>query len=128
MSDIITLIQNQPDLFFLKGATDEEILQAEKCLGLEFDDSFRKYISVYGAASFNGHELTGICRSRRLNVVDATIDAKEKNAHIPSDFYVIEKLGVDGAIVWQSTDGCIYQTTHYSEPIKIAQTLTEYFE
>lgn len=82
MSDIINFIQNQPDLFFLKGATDEEILQAEKSLGLEFDAEFRKYISVYGVASFNGHELTGICKSRRLNVVDATIEAKEKNTHI----------------------------------------------
>ncbi len=128
MSDIINFIQNQPDLFFLKGATDEEILQAEKSLGLEFDAEFRKYISVYGVASFNGHELTGICKSRRLNVVDATIEAKEKNTHIPNNFYVVEKLGIDGAIVWQSTDGCLYQTTFYSEPIKIARSLIEYFE
>ena len=128
MSDIINFIQNQPDLFFLKGATDEEILQAEKSLGLEFYAEFRKYISVYGVASFNGHELTGICKSRRLNVVNATIEAKEKNTHIPNNFYVVEKFGIDGAIVWQSTDGCLYQTTFYSEPIKIARSLIEYFE
>ena len=47
---------------------------------------------------------------------------------IPSNFYVIETLGFDGAIVWQATDGSLYQTIYDSEPIKIAQSLSEYFE
>lgn len=110
MESIISVIQKQPDLCTLGGASEEEIIQAEAVLGVAFADDYRQYVAAYGAASFGGHELTGVCISHRLSVIEVTIEERRANGTIPPGWYVVEQANIDGIVIWQSADGLIYQT------------------
>ena len=110
MESIISVIQKQPDLCTLRGASEEEIIQAEAVLGVAFADDYRQYVAAYGAASFGGHELTGVCISHRLSVIEVTIEERRANGTIPPGWYVVEQANIDGIVIWQSADGLIYQT------------------
>ena len=109
MADIVMLMQKQPDFYAMKGASEEEIRMAEQTLGLCFAADYRKYIAAYGVASFAGHELTGICKSKRLSVIDVTIEERN-NIPVPTDWYVLEQANIDGIVIWQDSNGTVYQT------------------
>lgn len=123
---IIQTLKSLPDYIGSMGRTDEEITQCEIKLGLSFAADYKEYLSKIGLASFNGRELTGISKYARLNVVDVTNDNKQYLPNIPSNFYVIEELGIDGIIIWQSSDGTIYQSSPMGKLQKIATSLEEY--
>lgn len=72
-----------------------------------------------------GHELTGICKAARLNVVDVTQDERQYNS-VPVDWYVIEQTNIDGIVIWQTASGTIYETCPGSEADKICDSLEEY--
>lgn len=110
MESIVRMLKDQPNLYCLKGASEDEVRQAEQALGLRFAEDYRAYVSEYGAASFAGHELTGVCPSRRLNVVDVTTLERD-SSDVPADWYVIEQTNIDDIVIWQSADGAVYQTT-----------------
>lgn len=75
---------------------------------------------------FNGHVLTGVVDSKRLNVVSMTKTEWEYNPQVPHTMYVIENAGIDGIIIWQDEAGTIYQSMPYKQPKKIAASLAEY--
>lgn len=112
----------------LEGASKEDIKNAEEELGLKFAEDYKEYIEEFGVISFEGHEFTGICNSKRLNVVNVTVSNKKINTNIPSNMYVLEELNYDGFIIWQDTNGLIYETQYDSEPQRIYESLTEYIE
>lgn len=65
------------EFFLCQGAAkEEEINEAENQLGVRFSEDYRAYLLNYGEVSFGSHELTGICRSERINVVNVTEEAK----------------------------------------------------
>ena len=123
---IIQTLKSLPDYIGSMGRTDEEITQCEIKLGLSFAVDYKEYLSKIGLASFNGRELTGISKYARLNVVDVTNDNKKYLSNIPSNLYVIEELGIDGIVIWQSSDGTIYQSSSMGKLQKIATSLEEY--
>lgn len=127
MADIVKLIQEQPDLYVLDGASEEEIAQSERVLDLRFDTNYRRYTATFGAASFAGHELTGVCKSKRLSVVNVTI-AERNNTKVPPDWYVLEQANIDGIVLWQNSEGTIYQTEHNTKPKKLCDSLEEYIK
>ena len=127
MESIISVIQKQPDLCTLRGASEEEIIQAEAVLGVAFADDYRQYVAAYGAVSFGGHELTGVCISHRLSVVEVTIEERRANGTIPPGWYVVEQANIDGIVIWQSADGLIYQTGPGSSYINTHNSLVDYF-
>ena len=127
MADIVKLMQKQPDFYAMKGASEEEIRMAEQTLGLCFAADYHKYIAAYGVASFAGHELTGICKSKRLNVIDVTIDERN-NTPVPADWYVLEQANIDGIVIWQASNGTVYQTAPNAKAKKICGSLAEYIE
>ncbi|MGN0180578.1 MAG: SMI1/KNR4 family protein [Monoglobaceae bacterium] len=127
MEDIVKLIQEQPDLFVLNGASKEEIDQSEQILGLHFDTNYRRYTATFGAASFAGHELTGVCKSKRLSVVNVTT-AERNNTNVPADWYVLEQANIDGIVIWQNSAGAVYQTVPNMNPKKLCESLAEYIE
>ena len=90
MSDFISILEQKKAFHSLKGVTSEAIKDAEEKLGLKFANEYVDYLKEYGVASFFGHELTGICSSARLNVVDVTIEERNYNQGIPSQLYVVE--------------------------------------
>lgn len=115
-----------PDYIGSTGRSEEEIEQAEIALGVSFAKDYREYLEEIGLACFDGHELTGLTNTARLNVIDVTKEYREQLGNNVSSWYVIEEVGMDGIIIWQSFDGIVYATTPNSKAVKIAESLLEY--
>lgn len=128
MSDIIQALEAKQDLLFNGEISEAEIQSAERQLGLEFAAEYRKYLLKYGTAFYNGHELTGITKSSRLNVVDITHRMREKYPDVPQNYYVIECTNIEEIIIWQSTGGEIYYSAPNTSLTRLCGSLTEYVE
>lgn len=126
MSKIVEIINNLPDLLPLKPATDIDIKDAEIQLRVSFNEEYREYLLAFGAIMADGIELTGIAKSAHRNVVNQTKQERELNPKIPNNMYVVENTGVDGIVIWQETNGGIYQSSPNVEPKKVADSLLEY--
>lgn len=126
MSKIVEIINNLPDLLPLKPATDIDIKDAEIQLRVSFNEEYREYLLAFGAIMADGIELTGIAKSAHRNVVNQTKQERELNPKIPDNMYVVENTGVDGIVIWQETNGGIYQSSPNVEPKKVADSLLEY--
>lgn len=126
MSSIIEELKKKTDFYCEKGASEEQVAQAEKTLGLVFADDYREYIHQYGSVSCGGHELTGFSADANLSVVDVTIENKKKNPSIPAKLYVIEETHIDGIVIWQDKTGAIYKTEYKTPPKKEYNSLMEY--
>ena len=124
--NIISVLKEQIEFVSLDGVDFQNIQDAEQTLGLRFSQEYREYVKEFGAASFQGHELTGICGIPYLNVVDVTIMGKKLMPRIEPSWYVIEEAHIDGIIIWQNELGHVYQTSPSGVPIKIANSLLEY--
>ncbi len=109
-----------------EGADDSEIKQAEEELGLKFSKEYKDYLKEFGAACANGHEITGLVKSARLNVVAATQKAKTKNPSIPDNLYLIEDLGTDKILTWQEASGILYQSVGTNEVERIKKNFCDY--
>lgn len=126
MAKIINTIQALLNLFSLKPASNTEIVAAELELRLRFSDEYKAYLSTFGAVMADGIELTGLAKSKHRNVVLVTKQEWLLNTNIPHTMYVVESVNVDGIIIWQDTNGIIYQTSPNKRPKKIANSLNEY--
>lgn len=125
-----TLTQKMAETESLRArtpATSKQIEQAEIELGLTFAEDYREYLAAFGAASANGHEFTGICKSERLNVIAVTKEARAY-AERPQNWYVVEEGNIDGILVWQSSSGEVYLCQGTHNPVRIAESLSEYFK
>ena len=80
-----------------------------------------------GNMSLPGHELTGVCGSKRLNVVPVTLEERS-NTTVPLDWYVLEQANIDGIVLWQDKSGAVYQTAPHIKPRKLCGSLAEYIE
>ena len=60
-------------------------------MGVRFAKDYFQYVTQIGVASFDGHELTGICQSNRLDVVSVTRRERQKNPDIDEEWYVVEQ-------------------------------------
>ena len=102
MFDFISVLKEKPMFIGSKGATDTEIAEAEKHLSISFSRKYKHYLSSVGFAIYEGHEITGICKAKRLNVVDVTIMERDHAENIPANWYVIEQLHIDGIVIKHS--------------------------
>ena len=125
MNAILDVLRNAPDFIGGKGCGNVAISDAEQALGIRFAPDYRAYLQKIGLACFDGHELTGICKAFRLNVVDVTLD-KRKQCPDAAGWYVVEQANVDGIVIWQAPSGEIYQTMPGVSARKIYNSLTEY--
>jgi len=128
MSNIVTKIADFPSFRALTGATDEQIENAETALSVQFSDEYCEYISAYGIATIFGHEFTGICDFPRLNVVDVTSFERNRTPTARAEWYVIEQANIDGIVIWQSSNGEVYQTIPNTDSIKLCDSLCEYLD
>lgn len=126
--NIFDLLKRKPFFKSFKGASNEEIKKAEEALMVSFSKEYKIYLMKCGFATYEGHELTGICKAKRLNVVDVTRYERELTPDVPQTWYVIEQLNIDGIVIWQSENGDIYQTAPNVEPLKISNSLAEYID
>lgn len=127
MKDILNLIKNKSKFYSIGNISEENIKEAELILNIKFASDYRMIIKEYGAVTFSGHELTGICNSKRLNVVDVTKEERKYNK-VPEDWYVIEQANIDDIVIWQDTNGVVYQTMPNKKPIKLCNSLLEYID
>lgn len=122
----INMFHALENFYALSAATEEEVNNAEKSLGVSFANDYKQCVLSYGAISGNAHELTGVCDISRLNVVTVTEEERSLRDDIPADWYVIEQLHIDSAVIWQSPDGAIYQAVPGCPPEKIFDDLISY--
>lgn len=125
MNTILDVLRNAPDFIGGKGCVDGAISDAEQALGIRFAQDYRVYLQKIGLACFDGHELTGICKTSRLNVVDVTLDER-KRCPDAAGWYVVEQANVDGIVIWQAPSGEVYRTMSGVSARKICNSLTEY--
>lgn len=92
----------------------------------DFLAEYKEYLASFGAIMADGIELSGIAKSEHRNVVSLTKKEWELNSKVPHTMYVIENTCVDGIIIWQDTNGLIYQSSPASEPRQIAPSLADY--
>lgn len=121
-----SLFSEVPDIIVGKGASLDDIEQAEELLGTKFSCDYREYLKKYGAVVFDGHELTGISKAKQLDVASVTQEQRKYyTAENAKNMYVVENLNIDGVIIWQSSDGAIYETQG-NKRNKIYDSFTEY--
>lgn len=128
MTDIINVINSKNGVIHGKETNENEIKQAESELGLRFADDYRKYIKQFGCMVIGSREITGISSQENYNVVSTTKAQRNYNKNIPENSYVIEQLNIDGIIIWQSSNGEVFQTSPNTAPMKIADSLVEYIQ
>ena len=126
--DIVELMKHKTNVYHLNAASDEDIIDCENKLNLRFSMEYIEYLKTFSLLSYESHELTGICKSERLNVVNSTQREKAENKLIPSDMYLIECVGVENVTIWQKENGEIYEVSYKNEPHKIFNSLKEYIE
>lgn len=126
MSKIADYLRAKNGFTCLGAVSKEAIDAAEQELHLAFANDYRDYVCDCGVVSYDGHELTGVCSSPRLNVVDVTIKERVNNPLVQAHMYVVEQTHYDNVVIWQSSIGEIYQSQHGKEPIQIAGSLAEY--
>ncbi|NHM16219.1 cell wall assembly/cell proliferation coordinating protein, KNR4-like protein [Eggerthellaceae bacterium zg-887] len=126
MNSVVETMRLLPDFYPAKGASAEDIDIAEERLKLTFSDEYREYIKAFGDASANGHELTGISDSARIDVVSVTLAERARNPGVPTELYVVEQTHVDRIAIWQDAHGSIYQTIPGGKPEKIYESLSAY--
>nr|WP_303231312.1 SMI1/KNR4 family protein [uncultured Blautia sp.] len=125
---IIELIKEKTDLITYSPVTLECINEAEKNLQVTFSKEYVEYVATFGVAIFEGHELTGICDGKRLDVVHNTVEQRRLNPFVPSNWYVIECLDIDGVVIWQDEAGKVYQTLPSGNMVLIGESIVEYLE
>ena len=128
MKDIIQTISNLENMRFIKPVSMEQIIEAEKKLGVNFADDYIKYVKKYGAISAKGIELTGVTTHERLSVVSITKKERNMNPNIPINMYVIENIAIDGLIALQDKTGKVYTVTLNKTPKLSCNSLSEYIE
>lgn len=126
--DIVAFIKSFPDYIGANGKSESEIKECEDKLNAIFAPDYRKYLEETGVACFDGKELTGICSSKRLNVVDVTLEARAKASSFFNDLYVVEQTNINGIVIWQDKEGKIYQVGQNGLIQQCYKSLSEYFE
>ncbi len=126
MSFIKLLKEDEDFVSMPKGATETEIMNAEKELELFFSKEFISYTKEFGCASADGHEFLGVVKHKRLSVVEQTIQAREEILHLPLSLYAIEITGDDGIIIFQDKEGKVYGASAQHKVTKMADSLEEY--
>lgn len=125
--NIIELLGSLDGAICGNGASDEEIKKAEEILGLKFAKDYIYYLKLYGAIMINGHSLTGLSKSKQLDVISNTVSEKELNINISNDMYVVENTAVDGIVIWQASKGNIYESS-FDGVKKINESFSDYLE
>ena len=104
------------------------ITTAANNLGLQFSEEYTEYLREIGLCVIDGHELTGISDEKRTNVVDVTKEQRKFNPLVPENMYVIEETDMDYVVIWRDEKGKIYKTGYNEKPVKIAESIADYYK
>ena len=109
------------------GASEEQIIRAEKRLELKFPEEYKDYVKKFGTISFLGNEWTGLNVDGYLNVVNMTEEERALNKFFPKKYFVIENIGVDRMLIISNEKGEIY-TIQYDKIKFLCNSLSEYLD
>lgn len=124
--NIAGLIKTMPGYIGSTGRAERDITSAENQLCCTFAKDYHDYLKEIGLASFDGHELTGLTKTARLDVVSISIEQRQNFDNTVSSWYVVEEIGLDGIVIWQASSGEIYQTVPGKTCKKIYDSLADY--
>lgn len=105
-----------------------EVDQIQAQLDLKFSEDFKQYLINYGQLTINDTELCGVFENSHLSVLKLTNEYKKIIKYDQNDLYVIEVLGFDEIVIWQNSQGEIFQTKAMSAPEKIQNSFVEYLK
>ena len=125
-NNIVDILVGRPGYIGSNGRTGENIVQAEKELGVKFAEDYYMYLKEIGLACFDGHEFTGLTQIPRLDVVRVTQEQRKRFEMVELSWYVVEVANIDEMVMWQDVEGTIYATMPYAKIKKIANSLSEY--
>ena len=127
--NIIEKIKKIDDLDIISnnGASEEQILRAEKRLELKFTEEYKNYVKEFGAISFLGNEWIGLNIDGYFNVVNMTEEERALNEFYPKKYFVIENIGVDRMLIISNEKGEIY-TIQYDKIKFLCNSLSEYLD
>ncbi|WP_423832158.1 SMI1/KNR4 family protein [Streptococcus equinus] len=130
LEQLVDFIRNNDASFYGKGVDYKKVLYAENVLNTSFSEEYKNYLLNFGTVAYDGHELTGISEDNDYNdVVKITLEERDKfKDKIFKNLYVIEKTYIDDIIIWQSTNGAIYQSQPQSAIHKIADSIIEFLQ
>lgn len=114
-------------IYHANGVSSYTISCAEEKLGLHFSDEYKDYLDRFGVLSIDGTEFTGLVGPGRVHVVDITMQEREKNPNIPSDWYVVV-FPTSDVTIWQTGGGEIFQVAADGKQTKKAASLSAYFK
>lgn len=126
MSTLITLMEESTDFYAFGPVDDRQIMDAENTLKVKFSNDYKEYVRSFGAATVNHIELTGICKSERLNVVSVTQHARSCYKNFPQDAYVIEDLLIDHVFIIQNESGNVFCYGPSDDGKKVSASLVSY--
>ncbi len=127
MKQVIGKIEKKYKVCSLKGASIDDIENAEKELNLSFSKEYKKFLAQYGIISFGAHEIFGLGTDNYLNVVNSTKSERSLNPSFPADCIVLENNGIEGLLTLQDSKGIVYSYFNGTKK-KIASSLSEYLE
>lgn len=107
-------------------ATQQDILQAERELGLKFCPDYIAFLKKFGVLSVGSHEIYGLgSKAGHLNVVAGT---QEVSKYFKTkSLYVIENVGVDSVFIAADSRGNLYEVSPAGEkPMKT--TFSKYLD
>lgn len=99
MSQLIDLIKENAWIFHSARSKMVDVWAAEEKLGICFPESYAAYVCHFGAIGFGAVEWTGLNVDPELNVVRATLRAREEEPDFPQGAFVLRAHDRDGRIV-----------------------------
>lgn len=88
----------------------ERVERAEQQLAVQFAADYRDLLISFGQFSLGAYDFTGVLLDNELSVVSATQEEREWTHPDTQGMYVIAYLYVDGIVIWQDSQGAVYQT------------------
>ena len=127
MKKLLEEIAQKTKVYQGKGVSSDEIVKAEKLLGISFSDEYKEYLKEVGFLSFFSHEFTGLGVDGYLNVVEATKSERELDKDFPSDSILLENEGIEGILILHDKTGAVYSYAN-GKIIKISDSLFDFLK
>lgn len=107
--------------------SEAEIQNAEEKLGMRFPQEYRDFLKKYKAGVINGCEIMGINTLKYLDSVANTLFSRKNDDEFPQDCFVLENIGVEGALTISNSVGQIFTYCEGKKQL-ICNSLSEFYD
>ena len=99
MTNVTNELKKISDLVSTNGASNEQIVEAQNKLSLEFPTDFIEYLKEFGLVTFYGVEWQGLNGPDYLNVVKSTLEARETYPDFPVNMFIPSELTLKPCLI-----------------------------